>query len=67
MSYHTQWANPRMEDTSCSQFFLIGSRLDEKTYNEVEMSYIKQGEEALKKSMSILGEQDGWKVEIVAV
>lgn len=31
------------------------------------MSYIKQGEEALKKSMSILGEQDGWKVEIVAV
>ncbi|CAJ0964819.1 unnamed protein product [Ranitomeya imitator] len=45
---------------------LLSSRLDEKPYNEVEMSYIKQGEEALKKSMSILGEQDGWKVEIVA-
>ncbi|XP_069801759.1 steroidogenic acute regulatory protein, mitochondrial isoform X2 [Dendropsophus ebraccatus] len=46
---------------------LLSSRLDEKAYSEVEMSYIKQGEEALKKSMSILGEQDGWKVEIVAI
>ncbi|XP_066445547.1 steroidogenic acute regulatory protein, mitochondrial [Eleutherodactylus coqui] len=44
---------------------LLSSRLDEKPYTEVEMSYIKQGEEALKKSMSILGEQDGWKVEIM--
>ncbi|KAG8441203.1 hypothetical protein GDO86_006811, partial [Hymenochirus boettgeri] len=45
---------------------LLSSRLEENPYNEVEMSYIKQGEEALKKSMNILGDQDGWKTEIVA-
>ncbi|KAM8974351.1 steroidogenic acute regulatory protein, mitochondrial [Pelodytes ibericus] len=45
---------------------LLSSRLEEKLYNDVEMSYITQGEEAIKKSMSILGDQDGWKIEIVA-
>ncbi|KAE8619500.1 hypothetical protein XENTR_v10009815 [Xenopus tropicalis] len=44
---------------------LLSSRLEEKTLNEGEMAYIKQGEEALKKSMNILGDQDGWKTEIV--
>lgn len=31
------------------------------------MSYVKQGEDALKKAISILSEQEGWTVEIVAV
>lgn len=31
------------------------------------MSYIRQGEEALQKSLSILGDQDGWKTETVVV
>ncbi|XP_029459773.1 steroidogenic acute regulatory protein, mitochondrial isoform X2 [Rhinatrema bivittatum] len=43
---------------------LLSSRLEEKPYSEVEMSYIKQGEEALQKSLSILGNQEGWKTEI---
>lgn len=33
----------------------------------MEMSYVKQGEEALQKSLSILGDQDGWKTETVVV
>lgn len=33
----------------------------------MEMSYIKQGEEALQKSLSILGNQEGWKTETVVV
>ncbi|XP_053575394.1 steroidogenic acute regulatory protein, mitochondrial [Bombina bombina] len=45
---------------------LLSSRLDEKLYSDVEMSYITQGEEALNKSMSILSNQDGWKIEITA-
>lgn len=36
-------------------------------YSEDEMSYVKQGEDALQKSLSILGDQDGWTTEIVAV
>ena len=31
------------------------------------MSYVKQGENALQKAISILGEQEGWTVETVAV
>lgn len=31
------------------------------------MSYVKQGEEALQKSLGILGDQDGWKTETVVV
>ncbi|MEE6525414.1 hypothetical protein FKM82_025398, partial [Ascaphus truei] len=45
---------------------LLSSRLEQNPYSEIEMSYIKQGEEALMKSMSILADQDGWKIEIVA-
>lgn len=46
----------------------LGSRIEEKEgYNEEEMSYVKQGEDALQKAISILSEQDGWTVEIVAV
>ncbi|XP_077162235.1 steroidogenic acute regulatory protein, mitochondrial [Paroedura picta] len=42
---------------------LLSSRLEEKVFGEWEMSYIKQGEEALQKSLNILGDQDGWKTE----
>ncbi|XP_041089684.1 steroidogenic acute regulatory protein, mitochondrial [Polyodon spathula] len=45
---------------------LLSSRSEEKPYSEVEMSYVKQGEEALQKSISILSDQDNWKTEIVA-
>ncbi|XP_035642043.1 steroidogenic acute regulatory protein, mitochondrial [Oncorhynchus keta] len=46
---------------------LLSSRIEEEQgYNEVEMSYVKQGEEALQKSISILGDQDGWTTEIIA-
>ncbi|KAM9165573.1 steroidogenic acute regulatory protein, mitochondrial [Pangshura tecta] len=45
---------------------LLSSRLEEKPFSEVDMSYIKQGEEALQKSLSILGDQDGWKIETIA-
>lgn len=31
------------------------------------MTYVKQGEDALQKAISILGEQDGWTTETVAV
>lgn len=50
----------------CSLF--LGSRIEEeKGYNEEEMSYVKQGEDALQKAISILSEQDGWTIETVAV
>ncbi|XP_028564393.1 steroidogenic acute regulatory protein, mitochondrial [Podarcis muralis] len=44
---------------------LLSSRLEENLFNETEMSYIKQGDEALQKSLKILGEQEGWKTETV--
>lgn len=31
------------------------------------MSYVKQGEDALQKAISILSEQEGWTIETVAV
>uniref|UniRef100_A0A8C3US73 Steroidogenic acute regulatory protein, mitochondrial n=1 Tax=Catharus ustulatus TaxID=91951 RepID=A0A8C3US73_CATUS len=46
---------------------LLSSRLEEKPFSEMEMSYIKQGEEALQKSLRILEDQDDWKTETVAV
>lgn len=46
----------------------LGSRIEEKEgYNAEEMSYVKQGEDALQKAISILSEQDGWTIETVAV
>lgn len=36
-------------------------------YSEDEMSYVKQGEDALQKALSILSDQDSWTTEIVAV
>ncbi|XP_010874421.1 steroidogenic acute regulatory protein, mitochondrial [Esox lucius] len=46
---------------------LLSSRMEEKQgYNEEEVMYVKQGEEALQKSISILGDQEGWTTEIVA-
>ncbi|XP_062995323.1 steroidogenic acute regulatory protein, mitochondrial [Elgaria multicarinata webbii] len=44
---------------------LLSSRLEENPFSEMEMSYIKQGEEALQKSLNILGDQGGWKTETV--
>ncbi|XP_069474045.1 steroidogenic acute regulatory protein, mitochondrial [Ambystoma mexicanum] len=57
----SRWVNQVRRRSS-----LLSSRLEEKPYSEVEMSYVKQGEEAMKKSLNILEEQDGWKTEIVA-
>ncbi|KAM6965152.1 steroidogenic acute regulatory protein, mitochondrial [Aplochiton taeniatus] len=46
---------------------LLSSRIEEEEeYNEEEVSYVKQGEEALQKSISILSQQDGWTTEIIA-
>ncbi|XP_014017316.2 steroidogenic acute regulatory protein, mitochondrial isoform X1 [Salmo salar] len=43
------------------------SRIEEEQgFNEAEVSYVKQGEEALQKSISILSDQDGWTTEITA-
>ncbi|XP_072570204.1 steroidogenic acute regulatory protein, mitochondrial isoform X2 [Paramormyrops kingsleyae] len=44
---------------------LSSGRTEEMPYSEAEMSYVKQGEEALQKSIRILSDQDGWKTEIV--
>lgn len=45
-----------------------GSRIKkEDGYSEEEMSYVKQGEDALQKAIKILSEQDGWTIETVAV
>uniref|UniRef100_A0A669C9F9 Steroidogenic acute regulatory protein, mitochondrial n=1 Tax=Oreochromis niloticus TaxID=8128 RepID=A0A669C9F9_ORENI len=46
---------------------LLSSQIEEEGYNEEEMSYLKQGEDALQKAISILSEQDGWTTETVAV
>ncbi|XP_069771384.1 steroidogenic acute regulatory protein, mitochondrial [Narcine bancroftii] len=45
---------------------LISSRLEENPYSEAEMAYVKQGQEALQKSLSILQDTIGWKSEIEA-
>lgn len=45
-----------------------GSRIvEEEGISEEEMSYVKQGEDALQKAISILSDQEGWTVESVAV
>ncbi|XP_041065831.1 steroidogenic acute regulatory protein, mitochondrial [Carcharodon carcharias] len=45
---------------------LISCRTEEKPYSEAEMAYVKQGEEALHKSISIIQDANGWKTEIEA-
>ncbi|KAL3062934.1 hypothetical protein OYC64_002681 [Pagothenia borchgrevinki] len=46
---------------------LLSSRIiEEEGYSEEEMSYLKQGEDALQKAISILSQQDGWTIETVA-
>lgn len=46
----------------------LGSRIEEEEgYSEEEVSYVKQGEEALQRAISILSEQEGWTTETVAV
>ncbi|XP_038602162.1 steroidogenic acute regulatory protein, mitochondrial [Tachyglossus aculeatus] len=42
---------------------LFSSRLEENLGSEQDMAYLKQGEEALQKALSILSNQDGWKSE----
>lgn len=45
-----------------------GSRIEEEeAYSEEEMSYVKQGEDALQKAINILSEQDDWTIETMAV
>lgn len=44
---------------------LFSSRTEERLYSDAEMAFVKQGEEALQKSVSILSDQEGWKTEIV--
>lgn len=61
LAHYTALAQP------CLCLVLAGSRLEEKPFSEMEMSYIKQGEEALQKSLRILEDQDDWKTETVAV
>ncbi|XP_051924083.1 steroidogenic acute regulatory protein, mitochondrial [Hippocampus zosterae] len=39
---------------------------EEDGYSEEEMSYVKQGEDALQRAIGILSEQEGWIVETVA-
>ncbi|XP_060927786.1 steroidogenic acute regulatory protein, mitochondrial [Limanda limanda] len=58
----TNWINNVRRRSS-----LLSSRIKEETgYSEEEMSYVKQGENALQKAINILGEQDGWTTETVA-
>ncbi|XP_062307533.1 steroidogenic acute regulatory protein, mitochondrial [Osmerus eperlanus] len=46
---------------------LLGSRIEEERgYSDEEVCYMKQGEEALQKSISILNHEDGWTTEIIA-
>ncbi|KAK7933871.1 hypothetical protein WMY93_004767 [Mugilogobius chulae] len=46
---------------------LYSSRLiEQEGFNEAELSYVKQGEDALSKAVSILSDQEGWTVETVA-
>ncbi|XP_062399361.1 steroidogenic acute regulatory protein, mitochondrial [Sardina pilchardus] len=46
---------------------LRSSRIDEKpACSEVDLAYVKQGQEALQKSINILSEQDGWQTEIIS-
>ncbi|KAL4609540.1 steroidogenic acute regulatory protein, mitochondrial isoform X1 [Arapaima gigas] len=45
---------------------LLSNRIEEAPYSEAEISYMKQGQEALHKSISILSEPNDWKTEIVA-
>ncbi|XP_030630817.1 steroidogenic acute regulatory protein, mitochondrial [Chanos chanos] len=45
---------------------LLSSRIEEEQpYSETDLCYVKQGQEALQKSISILSDQDGWQEEIV--
>lgn len=46
---------------------LLSTRIiEQEGFNEEELSYVKQGEDALKKAVSILSDQEGWIVETVA-
>ncbi|XP_060895306.1 steroidogenic acute regulatory protein, mitochondrial [Labrus mixtus] len=46
---------------------LLSSRIEEeKGYSEEEISYVKQGEDALQKAISILSDQNGWTIETMA-
>ncbi|XP_046871404.1 steroidogenic acute regulatory protein, mitochondrial [Hypomesus transpacificus] len=46
---------------------VLSSRIEEERgYSNEEVCYMKQGEEALQKSISILNHEDGWTTEIIA-
>lgn len=40
--------------------------IEQEGFNEEELSYVKQGENALNKAIHILSDQDGWTIEIEA-
>ncbi|XP_012671313.2 steroidogenic acute regulatory protein, mitochondrial [Clupea harengus] len=44
---------------------LRSNRIEEEPCSEVDLAYVKQGQEALQKSICILSEQNGWQTEIV--
>ncbi|KAK1787128.1 hypothetical protein P4O66_017495 [Electrophorus voltai] len=43
---------------------LLCSRIEESSLSDPEQCYVRQGQEALQKSISILSDQDGWQTEI---
>ncbi|XP_020840922.1 steroidogenic acute regulatory protein, mitochondrial [Phascolarctos cinereus] len=43
---------------------LLSSRLEESLYSDQDMTYLRQGEEAMQKALGILSNEDGWKSEI---
>lgn len=48
--------------------FHKGPRIEEaEEYSQEEVAYVKQGESALQEAIGILGEQDGWTTETIAV
>lgn len=51
-----------------SEIFFAESRCEGvNPLKEDQMFYVQQGQEALKKALSILTEKEGWKVEITEV
>ncbi|XP_071338529.1 steroidogenic acute regulatory protein, mitochondrial [Trachinotus anak] len=60
---HSNWISQVRRRSS-----FLSSRIkeEEEGYSEEEISYVKQGEDALQKAIGILSEQDGWTTETVA-
>ncbi|TNM90298.1 steroidogenic acute regulatory protein, mitochondrial [Takifugu flavidus] len=59
-SGHSNWISHVHRRSS-----LLGS-IKEETFSKEELSYVRQGEEALQRAIVILSDQEGWTVETVA-